>query len=262
MRKISLFLAVITLLAAGSTIQAQKELSYAPITQYPSITVQDDRTSNFAVINPNTGEYKIVLCQNNGQVVYGKAAVKINGCLTDITDVREGYQVVVSVNTCDQVAKAVIEITEANQPRVSESWFDANVRDNVAECKALPPPPPPIDPTPVAGMINIQSDADGSYLLFDSNTGEYKFIRCSDGVALSGVGRVKIDGCSVTFEDLQATYRVVASVNICDQQGKAAIEVFAPTKTASGEVMPMQEYVSDNNLRDNTTECGAKVVTK
>jgi hypothetical protein len=49
--------------------------------------------------------------------------------------------------------------------------------------------------------------------MFELASGDYKFSRCSDRFILKGVGFVKIDGCSIQFEDLEVDHRVVASVN-------------------------------------------------
>jgi hypothetical protein len=42
------------------------------------------------------------------------------------------------------------------------------------------------------------------------------------------VGFVKVDGCMIQLEDVQAEHRIVASVNECTQEGKAIVEKFAP----------------------------------
>jgi hypothetical protein len=255
MRKISLLLAMIALLAGG-TIHAQKSRRNAPpVREYPLITVLDEATGNFMSINPNTGDYKCVLCEYNGYVIYGKGEVKINGCSIDMADVRPDYQMVVSINTCDQVAKARLEAVMPDMGTMQENFYDSNLRDSVPECGIVAPPPPPPPPPPPAdpGLINIQSDADGSFLIFSTLTGEFKFYHCADGASIGGVGLVKIDGCNVYFEALQKTYRIVASVNVCDQAGKAAVEMYG----AAGAVI-MQEFMNDGNLLDNTTQCGAK----
>ena len=131
--------------------------------------------------------------------------------------------------------------------------------DNLKDCvyktpEALPAPP---EPQPV-GEVIIQNDADGSFLLLNIDYGAYKFIHCEDGFAMSGMGIVKIDGCNIYFEDLKTDRRVLASLNVCEMQGKAVIEVFAlSTKTQTG-APTMQEFITDLNLRDNTTVCGPK----
>ena len=106
-------------------------------------------------------------------------------------------------------------------------------------------------------LISIEDAATGSYLVFSPLSGEYKFSRCSDGAEMSGVGKVKIDGCSIFLEDLQPSHRVVASVNQCDQEGKASVERFA-VKDNPFAVVEIKAYFSDSNMRDNTLNCVPK----
>ena len=76
--------------------------------------------------------------------------------------------------------------------------------------------------------ISVQDDLTGNFLVFNTGSGKYFFTRCSDGFTLGGVGFVKVDGCMIQLQDVQAEHRVVASVNECAQQGKAIVEKFAP----------------------------------
>jgi hypothetical protein len=123
-----------------------------------------------------------------------------------------------------------------------------------------PNPLPSITPQ-YDNLITVEDETTGSYLVFHVPSGEYKFIRCSDGAAMSGVGKVKIDGCAIYLEDVQQDHRVLASVNQCAQEGKAAIERFA-VKGQPFAVQELKEYLSDNNMRDNTQSCSPKIVTK
>jgi hypothetical protein len=124
-----------------------------------------------------------------------------------------------------------------------------------------PPQPvqtaPQIQPAPTPqydNLITVEDEATGSYLIFSPLTGEYKFIRCSDSSAMSGKGKVKIDGCAVYLEDVQPSRSVLASVNKCTQEGKAAIEQF-PLKDSPYEILEIKAYLSDSNMRDNTQSC-------
>ena len=74
---------------------------------------------------------------------------------------------------------------------------------------------------------------------------------------MSGLGIVKIDGCSIYLEDVQEDHRVLASVNQCAQEGKAAVEKFSFSKIGvEGETV--KEYLTDENMRDNTLSCTKK----
>lgn len=110
-------------------------------------------------------------------------------------------------------------------------------------------------------LVTVQDDATKSFLVFNIKSGEYKFIRCGDQNVLYGIGKVTIDGCNVYLEDVSSNKRVVASVNICDQEGKAAVEVFeaAPAtnslKSPAAASTPMKEYLKDSSMKDNTPDC-------
>jgi hypothetical protein len=130
-----------------------------------------------------------------------------------------------------------------------------------------PPQPvqtaPSIQPAPTPeydNSITVEDDATGTFLVFSPLSGKYKFFRCSEGSAIavmSGTGKVKIDGCAVSLEDVQASHSVLASVNKCTQEGKAAIEQF-PVKDSPYDVLEIKAYLSDANMRDNTQSCQPK----
>jgi hypothetical protein len=98
--------------------------------------------------------------------------------------------------------------------------------------------------------ISVQDDLTGNFLVFSTGTGKYFFTRCSDGFTLGGVGVVKVDGCMIQLEDLQAGHRVVASVNECAQQGKAIVEKFAPDA--------FKVFFSDQDGGINLMDCAPK----
>src|SRR6185503_6867519 len=98
--------------------------------------------------------------------------------------------------------------------------------------------------------ISVQDDLTGNFLVFSTGTGKYFFTRCSDGFTLGGVGFVKVDGCMIQLEDLQAGHRVVASVNECAQQGKAIVEKFAPDA--------FKVFFSDQDGGINLMDCAPK----
>ena len=109
--------------------------------------------------------------------------------------------------------------------------------------------------------ITIEDDSTGSFLVFDPNSGEYKFNRCSDGVFLSGFGKVTINGCAITLEYSGRDRRVLASVNECKQTAKAAVEIFGPV-LGPANTQPMKEFLNDNDMRDNSLSCTPKQKTQ
>jgi hypothetical protein len=106
-------------------------------------------------------------------------------------------------------------------------------------------------------LITIQDDSTGSYLIFSIRNGEYKFIRCKDQFALSGIGRIKVDGCSVTLEDIRTDRRVLASVDECTQTAKASVALASPTPSFTTQ--PTKDLLLDSDMRDSTTDCAVKI---
>jgi hypothetical protein len=124
-----------------------------------------------------------------------------------------------------------------------------------AQSKPVEPAPQPAQPVQqFDNLITVEDEATGSFIVFNPLAGEYKFFRCSDGTAMSGIGKVKIDGCAIYLEDVQPSRRVLISVNQCAQEGKAAVERFA-VKDNPFAVVEIKAYLSDNNMRDNTQSC-------
>lgn len=99
--------------------------------------------------------------------------------------------------------------------------------------------------------VVVEDDKSGDYLVFSSRYGNYTFVRCSDGTTMTGRGVVKRDGCQVNLYDIAETHKVLATVDECGMQGKAAVEVYEDTKT----VPAMKETLSDTDIRDNVAEC-------
>jgi hypothetical protein len=114
----------------------------------------------------------------------------------------------------------------------------------------------PVDTPPIKfdHEITIEDDSTGSYLMFDPNTGEYRFNRCSDGAFLSGFGKVKVNGCAITLEVSARDRRVLATVDECTQVAKAAVEIFAPV-LGPANTKPLKEFLSDKDMRNNTLSC-------
>jgi hypothetical protein len=101
----------------------------------------------------------------------------------------------------------------------------------------------------------IEDDATGSFLVISPMSGAYKFIRCRDGLALSGTGVVSINGCAISFEDLTPGRRVLASIDECTQQAKASVSTFALIGVATTSDALLKETLGDADMRDNTMTC-------
>jgi hypothetical protein len=102
--------------------------------------------------------------------------------------------------------------------------------------------------------IGVQDDENGYYMLFNSKTGDYEFERCSDGVEFHGTGEVTVKDCEVILEDASFNRYILATVDLCEQNGKCVVRVFKGMKTIP-YVPPMLEIMSDSNLKDNTWDC-------
>lgn len=116
-------------------------------------------------------------------------------------------------------------------------------------------------PIPFNRTISIEDDTTGNFLVFELASGNYKFTRCSDRFTLEGVGSVKIDGCSIQFEDLEVDHRVVASVNECAQEAKAIVETFGtPSITTDNSIdtSPFKAFLIDANMGNDLMDCAPK----
>jgi hypothetical protein len=115
-------------------------------------------------------------------------------------------------------------------------------------------------PIPFNRTISIEDDTTGNFLMFELASGEYKFIRCGDQFILKGVGFVKIDGCSIQFEDLEVDHRVVASVNECAQEAKAIVETFGTPSitTNTADTSLFKAFLIDANIGNNLMDCAPK----
>jgi hypothetical protein len=259
MRKLG-FMFLLIALMAGVSVQAQKDTGgikpAPPIRQPQTITIQDDRNEGYMVFDLVTGAYKCYLCEYQ-YGFSGTGSVKLAGGLATFSAVEKGYTISAYVNLYDQTATCFIEVREIpvvgfnNIDPMQEILSDSNLRDSTANCITKAPPPPPVV---MPSEIILQNDVDGSFLLMVPATGEFKFIHCEDGGAMSGVGKVTREGSSLSFEAFGAEYRVLVSVNLEEKSGKAVIDVFA----SMDGMKPMQEIISDNNLSDNVPVCGAK----
>lgn len=118
-------------------------------------------------------------------------------------------------------------------------------------------PAPLVGPTPEPSWVCIQDDNGGGYFMFNLADGAFKCVLCEYNYDMDGVGTVKIDGCNVYFSVANEKYRMFASVDMCVQQAKIAIETNPPTwgyaNTPKGP--QIKEYWSDLNLGDSKPDC-------
>ena len=71
---------------------------------------------------------------------------------------------------------------------------------------------------------------------------------------MGGKGTVKTSGSWINFEAITNEYRILASVNLDTKVGKAVVDVLLPF----GEMVPMQEIISDANFTDSVAACETK----
>ncbi|MFN0107215.1 MAG: S8 family serine peptidase [Blastocatellia bacterium] len=95
---------------------------------------------------------------------------------------------------------------------------------------------------------SIQDEASGDYLLFNTFTGDYKFVRCGvNGFTMIGQGEIKRVGCVVTLHD---DSRVNASYDRCSiaprNTGEATIKRWQPNTTF---------ILKDRNILNNSPSC-------
>ncbi len=95
---------------------------------------------------------------------------------------------------------------------------------------------------------SIQDENSGDYLLFNTFTGEYKYVRCGvGGFTMIGQGEIKRVGCTVTLHD---DSRVNASFDRC---------VIAPQNTGQATIKRLQPdttfVLKDRNILNNSPTC-------
>jgi hypothetical protein len=272
MRRIGL-VCVLAIALATFTVSAQSTQS--------EFCVQSDSGHAFIVFNRTTGDYKFIRCADN-VAFSGTGQVRTDGCFIFLEDNRESYSVNIAVNMCRQAAKVFVDVPQltpingSQVPQMRESFQDSNISNSICGCNQFQAPPggggdpefigPPVEEGPsnpapeqevaVPIVLSVQSDSGHAFIVFNRTTGDYKFVRCSDGVAFSGTGQVRADGCFIFLEDNRATYKVIVTVNTCNQVGKVFVEAPQETNTSTGTPIPaMSESFGDSNIQDNTNSC-------
>jgi uncharacterized delta-60 repeat protein len=95
--------------------------------------------------------------------------------------------------------------------------------------------------------ICLQDDSSGSFLQFNSTTGEYLFTNCS-GVTLGGTGVISSRGSIITLQQDGPDRRVLARIDGGVNKGTASVQVFSLGTTFT---------ITDRNTLNNTCSCGA-----
>ena len=76
--------------------------------------------------------------------------------------------------------------------------------------------------------VCLQDEANGNFLSFNSQTGDYIFTVCSQGVQVSGKGTIQTsaDGCTISLTHIGPNQKTVkASINTCNNTGQATLTV-------------------------------------
>ena len=140
MRKLSLLLAIIVLLA-GVSVQAQKKsprFRIGPVDENPKVVIQDDNGGGFFVFDPVSGEFKCVLCEY-AYTLSGVGNVKIDGCNIYFSYIEQDYRIFATANMCDQQADLACEVYALKGSGLSiepilEYWKDSLMKDNTEQC--------------------------------------------------------------------------------------------------------------------------------
>ena len=242
MRKLGIFLGSLCLLAVVSlSVRGQSG---------QEVCLINETDGSKLVLFLNTGAFKYV--GSDGFATSGTGQVKTNGCVASLNGATADATVVADVNLCDRTGKANIQVTSP-QFASQRTLIDSNLDDNGCVSAAPPDEGDPVEEP--SGEWVIVQDAD-SFLVFHTLTGDYKYTNCGNGMVFSGTGQIKRNGCEVALEDIRTGSRVVASVNLCANAGKASVEVFQTVKSTT--IPTMSDVISDTNMQDNTGACLTK----
>lgn len=149
MRKLLLGCGIVVL-AAGGSVLAQKPIVIigppAPFNQ--TISIQDDASGSFMVLDTGSGKYEFTRCAD-GFTISGVGFVKTDGCSIFLEDVQSDHRVVASVNECNQQGQALVETFAPNTSRKGAVGIkgadgtpfklllsDKNMNDNLMDCLA------------------------------------------------------------------------------------------------------------------------------
>ena len=272
MRKLC-FTFVLGLFLVGFSVSAQDSNGW--------LCIQSDTGSGLLVFNSRTGDYKFVRCKD-GVAFSGTGQVTVDGCQVVFSDNRPTHTISASVNTCVQQGKAQVVVPVAFSPdgvttipAMNEILGDTNLSNNTCSCEAVEKPtderrsresrsaeilggdqdfigPPDTDGTK---ETIVKSDGGEAFIVFNTKTGDYKFVRC-DGIAFSGTGQIRNDGCFTILEDNREDYKLLAVVNVCARAGKFSVEVFKAFSTPDGVLVPVMNVgFGDSDITNSTPSC-------
>jgi uncharacterized delta-60 repeat protein len=93
--------------------------------------------------------------------------------------------------------------------------------------------------------ICLQDDSSGSFLQFNSTTGEYVFTNCR-GLTLGGTGSLTKKGSLITLQQNGPDRRLLAQIDRSVNRGSATLQVFSPGSTFT---------IIDRNTLNDTCSC-------
>jgi hypothetical protein len=99
--------------------------------------------------------------------------------------------------------------------------------------------------------LTAQDDSTGTYLLLNSQSGDYQFVVCGQSVQMSGRGVVtkSADGCTVTLLHSDASQRTVrATIKRCQGTAQATLTAVINSRITVYSIV-------DSNIGNNTAAC-------
>jgi hypothetical protein len=95
--------------------------------------------------------------------------------------------------------------------------------------------------------VCVQDDIKRDTLLFNSQTGDYLFVKCGGGsLSRSGRGISRVMGGVITLEHNVSDRRVFAKIDNSQKKGTASVQTFSPSTTHT---------ITDRNTADDTCAC-------
>ena len=92
----------------------------------------------------------------------------------------------------------------------------------------------------------VEDDANGSSIMLNSVTGDYRFTNCPKKITVTGRGTVSSLFCKLQLADNQTDRTLTVSINSCTRVGSASLKSFSLGKTF---------IISDSNMGNNTCAC-------
>ncbi len=97
--------------------------------------------------------------------------------------------------------------------------------------------------------VCLQDQTNGNFIVFNSQTGDYLFVRCSDGFQISGRGTItRPNGCTITLTHNLGTQFVNATVNTCTHKGSATYTVVVKNRLTVSSI-------NDPDTTNSTCSC-------